>query len=164
MIITAPLPDRLSVSRHSEKLSTPFTTTELRILARVADTLIPGDETNLAGSAVGDFEGLVTKAAAILDGKHNTLPGILDTLKDVPEDDLWTFLEKLNADRPADFYILSTVIAAAYIYSPEMGEVLGYPRPHQNPPGLFEIADELSSGILDPVIERGPIYVPAATG
>jgi len=43
--------------------------------------------------------------------------------------------------------------------SDEIKNTLHYPAPHPNPASMFEIADELSSGILDPVIERGPIFV-----
>ncbi|MBY3301178.1 hypothetical protein HFO10_35760 [Rhizobium laguerreae] len=150
---------RLSVSRPSAAPPRPFTDMELQTLRTVADALIPPQDDFRSGSAVSKFDQLVTNAAAILDKHFDLLTGVLEELRVTPGTEMWDRLKKLEAENGEAFYILSTLIVGAYIYSDEMKSELNYPTPHRNPPGLFDAADELSSGILDPVIERGPIYL-----
>ncbi len=40
----------------------------------------------------------------------------------------------------------------------QVAAALGYPRPHRSPIDALQIADELETGILDPVVERGPLH------
>lgn len=40
---------------------------------------------------------------------------------------------------------------------------IGYPGQRRDPARLEEAADQISDGILDPVLARGPIYTPDAT-
>lgn len=149
---------RLSVSRPSSAPPRAFTEVELQTLRTIADTLIPPQGEFRSGSAVSKFDQLITKAAAILDKHFHLVTGLLEELRLTPETEMWERLKKLEAEDGEGFYVLSTLIAGAYIYSDEMKSELNYPAPHRNPPDLFDAADELSSGILDPVIERGPIY------
>jgi hypothetical protein len=82
----------------------------------------------------------------------------LAELSSISSEKLWDCLETLNRERQSVFYPLSLLVLGIYIYSPELKESLGYPAPHQNYAELFDAADELASGILDPVVERGSIY------
>ncbi|MDX8356480.1 hypothetical protein [Sphingopyxis terrae] len=160
-VTTSPATDRLSVSRVRKNPPRPFTPLEIETLRRIADTLIPPGEGVLSGSAVPEFEDLVTKAAAILDKGFADLVALLEELAPQPCGDMWQALQAIAArDEPA-FYTLSTVIAGAYLYSREVREQLDYPLPHRNPPGFFDAAEELSSGILDPVMGGGFSYRPA---
>lgn len=148
-----------SFSRPRKDIRRPLSDLELVTLARVADTLIPPVDGRLAGSAVADFDRLASRALAILDRDFEQVVGALADLAKVPTEALFGHLEDMDRLEPARFYPLSLVVAGAYLYSAEMQAELGYPSPHANPPGMFEIADELGSGILDPVIARGPIWV-----
>ena len=154
-------PTRLSVSRTKRAARRALTEDEMRILRLVADTLIPAAEGKLSGSAVKDFERLTGQALAILDARFDQLTAVMADLSPVSAADMWDRLREFNSVRADDFYWLSMVVVAAYLYSPEMKATLGYPTPHPNPYDLFEVAEELESGILDPVIERGEIYVRA---
>ncbi len=131
----------------------------MRVLRLVADTLIPAADSNPSGSAIEDFEGLTAQALAILDARFDQLVAVMADLSSVSAADMWDRLRGFNSDRADDFYWLSMVVVAAYLYSPEVKAALSYPTPHPNPSGMFDVAEELESGILDPVIERGPIYV-----
>ncbi|WP_160003948.1 hypothetical protein [Rhizobium sp. 18055] len=154
-------PLRLSASLPKRKPRREFTESEIGALGAVADTLIPAKGSNLSGSAVANFRALVTRAATILDSQFEELEALLREVGEIHTENLWNWLKDLDRSRPRDFYLISLIVTAAYVYSEEMKEALKYPVPHQNPAGMFEIADELSSGILDPVMERGPIYVSA---
>ncbi|MEX4004434.1 hypothetical protein AB4Y38_36775 [Paraburkholderia sp. EG285A] len=154
-------PMRLSLSVHSQRPRRPFTQLELSALRAVADCLIPGIDGKISGGSVDDFDGLVTKVAALTGGKFEQLAEVLGPLSAVQASEMWGFLRAMNDQRPSDFYLLSMVVSAAYIYSDEIQSELNYPRPHQNPFGLFDVADELETGILDGVIARGKIYVDA---
>jgi hypothetical protein len=41
---------------------------------------------------------------------------------------------------------------------PEIQAHVGYPGQGRHPAAPTQIADELGDGLLDPVIDRGPIY------
>jgi len=155
------LPDRLSVSKPKKAPTRLFTTVELATLRRVADTLIPAGEGVLSCGSVSDFDNLATRAAGILDKSFSDLIATLENLSMVPQEELWTTLESFSKDEPQKFYVLSTLVAGIYIYSDEIKQELNYPVPHRNPPDMFDVADELSSGILDPVIGGNYTYVAA---
>ena len=59
------------------------------------------------------------------------------------------------ADDKFTFDPLSSIIAGAYFMTPQVKELIGYPGQHRDPAGLEDAANELETGILDPVLERG---------
>lgn len=154
-------PDRLSVSRISKAPPRAISAEEMATIRRVADTLIPPGDGMLSGSAVTNFEALVTRAAAILDKQFPELIAALTLLSTVPQDQLWDVLESMSAKDDPGFNALSMIIAGAYLYSAEVREQLNYPLPHRNPPDFFDASDELSSGILDPVMASDFTYIEA---
>lgn len=157
--VNSDLPDRLSVSRMRKAPPRPITDEEMATIIRVADTLIPPGAGVLSGSAISNFESLVTRAAAILDKSFPDLVAALATLAPVPDDKLWEVLEGMSAKNDPGFVTLTTVISGAYLYSDEMRAQLNYPVPHRNPPDFFDAADELSSGILDQVMASDFTYI-----
>lgn len=157
--VNSELPDRLSVSRMSKVPPRPITDEEMATMTRVADTLIPARDGMLSGSAVGNFEALITRATAILDKSFPDLVAALATLAPVPDDQLWDVLESMSAKNDPGFVTLTTVISGAYLYSDEIRKELNYPVPHRNPPDFFDAADELSSGILDQVMASDFTYI-----
>ena len=64
----------------------------------------------------------------------------------------------LAASDPSLFQSLSTVLAGAYLMIPEVRREIGYPGQERKHPRFDEAAEEIMDGILDPVIERGPVY------
>lgn len=158
---TGDLPDRLSVSPLKRQPPRPFVPEEMVTLRRIADTLIPPGDGLASGGSVVDFEVLAARAAAILDKTFDTLTRVLMRLADVPQDALWESLKLLSEEDEAGFNTVSTLLVGVYLYSDEVKAQLAYPLPHRNPPDLFDVANELSSGILDPVMSSGFTYVAA---
>jgi hypothetical protein len=72
-------------------------------------------------------------------------------------------LRALHADQPRQFQALSAVVAGAWLLVPAVRARIGYPGQRRDPARLEEAADQISDGILDPVLARGPIYTPDAT-
>lgn len=152
--------DRLSVSTHTTTPPRPISPEEMAVFKAVADCLIPAVDGNRGGSDLEDFSGLITRASALSGHKFHNLMKVAASLSSVSSNEqLWETLKQMSISQPQDFYVLSTTVVAAYLYSAEMQETLNYPRPHRNPASMFDVAEELSSGILDPVCERGRTYV-----
>ncbi len=151
---------RLSVSEPRRTPPRALSDEEIRVLRLVGDTLIPATADNPAASDVAEFDQRAARAMAILWKQFDQLTALLSDLSTVSQEDMFAMLRDIEKFRNADFYFLSLVVVSAYLYSPQIKERLNYPDPHRDTPGLFDAADELSSGILDPVVERGPIYVP----
>jgi len=60
--------------------------------------------------------------------------------------------------QPRQFQALSAVVAGAWLLVPAVRARIGYPGQRRDPARLEEAADQISDGILDPVIARGAIY------
>lgn len=67
-------------------------------------------------------------------------------------------LRLMSTDQRPRFHALSSVVAGAWLLVPEIRSALGYPGQIAAPAAFDEAASQLETGILDPVIERGPIY------
>lgn len=67
-------------------------------------------------------------------------------------------LEQLQAADPAAFHVLLAAVTGAYYMSPKVRRRLGYPGQRPRPAYLDEADWDLREGLLDPVVERGPIY------
>lgn len=152
------VPDRLSVSKPNKLPPRPLSTQELATLRRIADTLIPPGDGLLSGAGVAEFDALAAQAAAILNKTFDLLAAVLKRLENVPENELWDVLKSLSEADDAGFNTVSTLLVGVYLYSAEVKAQLAYPVPHRNPPDFFDAAEELSSGILDPVMSGSFTY------
>jgi hypothetical protein len=152
-------PDRLSVSRPGKTPPRPFSAIEIETLRRIADTLIPAADGHPSGGSLAEFAGLAAQAAAILAKSFGIIVAAIEHFSTIAPDEMWSSLEAFASAEEDSFYMLSMMISAMYLYSNEMKSSLNYPSPHRNPPEMFEIADELSSGILDPVMSGEFTYV-----
>lgn len=70
-------------------------------------------------------------------------------------------LRALHAAGDVTFQALSAIVCGAYLTVPEVRTRIGYPGQNHDPAPFDLAADEIMDGILDPVLERGAIYVPA---
>ncbi|MBS1878012.1 MAG: hypothetical protein JST31_00710 [Actinobacteria bacterium] len=91
---------------------------------------------------IDSFEAVVADASAILASPR----GIEATLRELAE------------ASPDSFHVLSSVLAGAYLILPEVRQAIGYPGQERRFARFDESAEQLMNGILDPVIERGPIF------
>lgn len=71
-------------------------------------------------------------------------------------------LRALRASERETFDRFAYAVAGAYLIHPRVRKLLGYPSPapHRAPAFPDEAEAYLEDGILNPVIERGPIYRP----
>jgi hypothetical protein len=151
---------RLSVPTVRKKARRALSADELNDLRRVANALIPAAGDASAGGDIADFPTQAADALAILDASFDQIEGVLADVHDCPTENLFGWLRELDQGAPEMFYPLSLMITAMYLYSAEVEQLHGYPHPHRNPPSPMQAADEIDSGILNSVMERGSIYVP----
>jgi hypothetical protein len=71
-------------------------------------------------------------------------------------------LKALQENERPRFDAVAFITAGAYLINPRVRKLLGYPgpQPMKNPALPDEAESYLEDGILDPVINRGPIYRP----
>ena len=151
-------PPRLSVPspRSSPR---PLTDQERQTCARVADVLCTGPSTQVARpSQCTDFQQHLDVAVATRSDEFELLVKTISRAGEATE--LNTWLRELSTADAAAFTLISTVVAGAYLMVPEIREHVGYPGQHRDRPSNEQVVEELMDGILDPVIDRGPIYVP----
>jgi hypothetical protein len=152
---------RLSVPRRLTVPPHPLTPQQHAVLLAVADILIPGAGGDPKASAAPGYETWLERSLAARAGSLDELAQILDELAGQDGADLEQRLRRLHAAGDGRFHLLSSVAAGAYLMIPEVRRLIGYPGQHASPPRIDEAADELSGGILDPVIGRGPTYISA---
>ena len=153
---------RLSVPIRHTKPPRSLSDSEQNTILRIADTLIPAAGPNPKASDVGEFLPYLHLALAARRDVFDIVIAAVARLRDVADGDLRNELKAMWANDKDSFDPLSAVIAGAYFMTPQIKELIGYPGQHRDPAGLEDAADELETGILDQVIERGAIYVSAA--
>lgn len=128
--------------------------TDTARLRELAAILLPGDDLSPAAAEVDDLEELIERAlvalgreSEIVERGLGMLPGVLD----------WATLREFASEHPMEFEAIATVAAGAYFMSTNALDSLGYPQGPRKAPRNDLVADELGSGLLDPVLERGSI-------
>lgn len=132
------------------------------MLLRIADCLIPAAGPNPKASDAIDYVAYLHLALAARSDVFDTVVSAAHSLAEVADEKLLDALKAMWANDKFTFDPLSSIIAGAYFMTPQVKDLIGYPGQHRDPAGLEDAANELETGILDPVIERGPIYVSAA--
>jgi hypothetical protein len=125
-------------------------------LLAIADTLIAPSAGVPAPSAAPDYERWLLRALA---ARRDVFDDVVNAAVALhAEDDVGAAVRALAASDDARFGQLSTVVAGAYLMLPEVRRALGYPGQERKHAGFDEAAEEIMDGILDPVIERGPVF------
>lgn len=153
---------RLSVPARKTLPPRPLTEHELSALLRVADCLIPAAGPNPKASDAEQYTSYLALALAARADVFETVVAGAVTLADVDDDGLWDALKRMWTEDRFTFDPLSSILAGAYFMTPQVKALIGYPGQHRDPAPLQQAADEIGSGILDPVLARGSIYVSAA--
>lgn len=134
-------------------MSTPaLNDSEITAVRAVAGVLIPGDGTSPPSGQVTDYDGLLQQAARALGPELDDLRSAIGSL---PRATSWATLEQFAGDRAEQFELVSTTAAAAYFMSAEVLTSLGYPTGQRSAPPFDLAAEEIGSGILEPVLARG---------
>lgn len=127
-----------------------------RVLLHTADVLIPEGAGRPNATAAPGYE---SQLAICLEARRDVVHEIAEVLAGLLEEsDLESALRRMDVEQPDRLEILGNLAAAAYFMVPEVASTTGYVAPHRNPAAYDEAVDELATGILDPVIDRGPIY------
>lgn len=157
MTSTAQSALRLSVPPPM-RLSRPLTETELRVLQAVADVLIPAASDNPAATSESGYEAALITATTARADAFATIVATLAVLADLEAPTVESRLRQLHDEQPDVFQPLSAVVAGAWLVLPAVRARIGYPGQHRNPAPITQAVDELTSGILETVIQRGHIY------
>ncbi len=128
-----------------------------RTYASLADVLIPAKDHYPSASQAG-------VAGVLLDVVLRSRPDLYDELRELlnkarghdPSEFVWG-LEKEN---PEAFGVLTILVRGAYFMNPTVRRVLGYRGQLAEPIDYEARPEYLEDDILQPVIDRGPVYRP----
>lgn len=121
--------------------------------AGLADTLIPaasGMPSASQAGAAGEW------LDAVIAARPDLSDPLLALVRHVDGQDPATVVAALQESDPAGFGLLTEVVPNAYFMNPTVRELVGYPGQVGLEPDLTWPPDWLD--LLEPVIERGPIY------
>ena len=135
-------------------------TTERETLAALADVIVPSAEGMPAASAAG-VHGRWIDAA--LEARPDFVEPLTRILQRAAGHEPEPFLTALERDDPAAFDVLTVAVGGAYYMNPEIWGLLGYTGQQAKTIDIFELPAYLEEGLLDHVVERGPIYRPTPT-
>lgn len=142
------------------RIPRPLTPAELRTLDLVADALIPARDDAPAASEEPDF---IDQLVVALDARADAFEAIVGTLARLAPVAPAQMFDELRVLHDVDgdaFQALSTVIAGAWLLTPGVRDRIGYHGQRSEKAGLEEAADQIASGILDPVLDRDPATGP----
>jgi hypothetical protein len=120
-------------------------------LRAVAVTLIPGRGDSPPAADLPDLDQLLNQALVALGPEVDDLRLALDLM---PADVNWDSLAQFSDDDSAAFELVSTTAVGAYFMSTVVLDSIGYPTGARRPPPHDLAADQLGTGILDPVLAR----------
>ena len=124
-------------------------------LAGLADVLIPASAGFPSASQVGVAAEGLDQVLAVRPDLAKPLKVILQSAKGRNPADV---VAQLQDENPASFAALAEIVAGAYFMNPQVRVAIGYHG--QVPQPLASRPDHLNDGLLQPVIDRGPIYRP----
>ena len=124
-----------------------------RIFGRLADVLIPRLGTMPAASEV-DIAGYWLDR--VLESRPDLTGKLMDVLEEAGDADPQAAILRLERDDPEGFSALISAAAGGYYMSGEVRERLGYAGQRALPTDAP--SDEPVVQLVNPVVERGPIY------
>ena len=132
-----------------------MTSAQRAAFAALADVMLPACDGIPAPSEV-DVAGRWLDR--VLRVRPDLTPGLERALAVAEEQPPTDALEQLQAEDLTAFQALLAAVTGAYYMSPKVRRRLGYPGQRPRPAYLDEADWDLREGLLDPVVERGPIY------
>ena len=125
------------------------------MLAELADVLIPAGEGFPSASDAGVTREGLDRVLAFRPDLADGLKRVIAAARGCPAD---AFVAHLAADDPAGFALLAEFVPGAYFLNPRVREALGYTGQTARP--IDPRPDYLDDGLLQSVIDRGPIHRP----
>lgn len=132
---------------------TTFDANERVVLAALADVLIPAGEGFPAASAAGVAGEGLDQVLLFRPDLASGLKQLLAAARDRPPTEVIADLQKND---PPSFSVLAELVPGAYFLNPQVRAQLGYDG--QAPRPIDPHLDFLDDGLLQSVIDRGPIY------
>jgi hypothetical protein len=136
----------------------PLTDEEIATLRAVADVLIPPAGDSPGATAEPGFDDQLRMAADARADAFDEVTAELAALRRAVPSTIDGRLRALHTERPGVFQPLSAIVAGAWLLLPAVRERIGYPGQRRDPAPFDQAADELGSGILEPVLARGTVY------
>jgi len=122
---------------------------------RIAEVMLPGTDAMPSASEAGVSGALLDE---VLEARPDLSAPLARALRDLGESfSLERLAQYLRVDSDA-YSALTTCAAAAYYLSPEARDAIGYPGQEARDFDPYEYVLWVSEGLIDPVIERGPIW------
>jgi hypothetical protein len=125
------------------------------VLAELADVLIPAGEGFPSASDAGVTREGLDRVLAFRPDLADGLKRVIAAARACPAAQ---FVAQLAADDPAGFALLAEFVPGAYFLNPRVREALGYTGQTARP--IDPRPDHLDDGLLQSVIDRGPIHRP----
>lgn len=141
----------MSDPRHPEDFDEAFRAR----LARIADVLVPAYQQMPAASAVGIADDLLDKALRARPDLAADCRRAVTACTDPPSPEA---LEQLAATDPDGFGALMVLVLGGYYISTEVRKLLHYAGQEALRIDIGELPAYIEDGLLDEVIDRGPIY------
>ena len=138
-------------SRHPEELDEAFRSR----LARIADVLVPAHREMPSAGSVGIAGDLLDKALRARPDLAADCRRAVTACADPPSPEA---LERLAVDDPSGFSALMVLVLGGYFISSEVRKLLHYAGQEALRIDIGELPDYIEEGLLDEVIDRGPIY------
>src|SRR3990172_2595356 len=123
--------------------------------AALADVLIPAAG-KMPSASEADREGKWLGKA--LDARPDLLPELERVLDAAAGRDPEQEVHRLYDEEPDGFKALATFASGSYYMNIKVRKRIGFPGQGKRPPFPDEAEYDLRDGLLDPVIERGPIH------
>ena len=134
-----------------------LTPAERQLFATLADLLIPAGNGFPSASEAGVASEGLDQLLAVRPDLLDPLKTLLFRAKDRSPAEV---LQELQTNDPAAFAVLAESVPGAYFLNPNVRAKLKYDG--QSPRPIDPRADYLDDGLLQSVIDRGPIYRPTA--
>jgi len=131
-----------------------FDAEERAVLAALADVLIPAGEGFPSASQAGVAGDGLAQVLSVRPDLAAGLKQLLAAARGLPAAE---FVAGLQKNDPAGFNILAEFVPGAYFLSPAVRARLGY---HGQEPRPIDPHPDEVNGLLQSVVDRGPIYRP----
>jgi hypothetical protein len=120
----------------------------------LVDHLIPGGDGLPAASSVGLHDELLDNVLRIRPDLQPDLEQAMELISGLAPAEALLALQQ----EPAVYNSVSVIVAGGYLMSNEVTAALGYRYEEAKPVNSDDVLRAVDDGLLDGVIERGPIY------
>lgn len=123
------------------------------VLRRVADALIPAGAELPSAVEVGIHGALLDQVLVVRPDLADPLSAALDALAETPSEQI-----AARVDGEPDLSVVGLVVAGGYLMSQPVADALRYPWQEAKLVRPDDVYEAIDAGLLDGVMERGPIY------